>query len=178
MHTRWTIRLLTLALGAVLAATAPASSQAPVTETVADGIREHLDEAEDLVDDLLQWRHVLTHVSPESAGAPKPTTPANTLISVGMAEVKRLQSLVGAAVQMLPPAPAAGTPRGDIAAHLRKAQEIAGELMPAAAAPVGTRGTNDAVMTIDRTALLRLEIELEAAEQVAPRRLNPQRPRG
>jgi hypothetical protein len=175
MHTRWTLRLLAVAIGAALAAAAP-SAQAPVTETTAEGIREHLDEAEDLVDDLLQWRHVLTHVSPQSSGAPTPTAPANTLIGIGAAEVKQLQGLIGAAVRMLPAAASAGTSRGDLAAHLRKAQEIASELTPAAA-PVGTSGTDRAVVMIDRTALLRLEIELEAAEQVAPRRLDPERPR-
>jgi hypothetical protein len=174
MHTRWTLRLLAVAMSGTLAAAAPA--QVPVTETTAEGIREHLDEAEDLVDDLLQWRHVLTHVSPQSSGAPTPTAPVNTLVGIDAADITKLQGLIGAAVRMLPAGSAAATSRGDLAAHLRKAQAIAGELSPAAT-PVGTSGSAASVITVDRTALQRLEIELEAAEEVAPRRLNPERPR-
>jgi hypothetical protein len=159
-------------------AAAPALAQpAAIDDTVAAGIREHIDEADDAVDDLLQWRHVLSDVSARSYGAPRPTAPASTLISVERSEVERVNQLVAAALMMLPAAaPADRRPRGDVRAHLVKAQEIARELLPppaTGAAAVGTTGTDGATVTIDRTALLRLEIELDAAERVAPRRLTP-----
>ena len=160
-----------LCLGAVAEASAPQTpGTAAVSETAADAIRAHLDEAEDALDALLEWRHVLSDVSRQSAGAPKPTSPATTLVTLDRADVQRVVELVNAAAAAVPAAsPSPTMPRGDLAAHLATAREIARELMPGTAGAVGTSGGN--TITIDRTALLRMEIELEAAERVAPRRL-------
>ena len=149
------------------------AQRAPVDEQTAEAVREHLEEAEDMLDVLLEWQHVLTDVSRQSAGAPKPTTPATTLITLERADIERLTQLLNAAVATLPrqAQTAPGAPRGDLHAHLQKAQEIARELMPASGGAVGTSGQASGQVRVDRTALLRLEVELEAAQRVAPRPL-------
>jgi hypothetical protein len=142
-----------------------------------EAIREHIDAAEDLVESLLDWRHVLTAV--ESADVPGPST---TLISVDREPVAKLAQVLAAIASMLPARtdPSATGPRGDLRAHVEKAREITGELLPggeaAAASPsesAARRGpTRTGDITVDRTALERLEVEIDAIERVAPRTLH------
>jgi hypothetical protein len=141
----------------------------------AEAIHEHLDEAEEAIEMLLDWRHVLTTATRQPLDTTPPTEPATTLVSVPRADVERLAKLLDAAAVMVPkPSTTTAAPRGDLRAHIEKAQEIARELMPAAAAgPVGTSGgSGNATMVVDRAALERLEIEIDAMERVAPRRLS------
>jgi hypothetical protein len=164
---------VSLALAWAAVASAAARQSQVVDEKVAEGIREHIDEAEDIVDSLLEWRHITSYVTPESESQ-RPTAPATTLVTVDRAQVGKIGELLAASMAMLPrPAQTSGPtgPKGDLRAHIEKAQEIARELLPPAAQPVGTSGGTTAMVTVDRTALKRLEIELEAAERVAPRRL-------
>jgi hypothetical protein len=152
------------------------SSATPLTSAAAEAIHEHMEEAEDLVESLLDWRHVLTTVNTGRDDRDTPTEPATTLIAVRRHEVQELARLLDATSAMLPAAPhAASAPRGDLRAHADKARAIVRELMPAGTAPVGTTGaTSDTsdLITVDRTALQRLEIELDAMELLAPRRLH------
>ena len=170
-------RSMTCAAAAVGLATMLSASAAAqqggaraVSEERTEGIHEHLDEAEDLVETMLAWRHVL---SGRTGDAPPPTAPLNTLISVSRNDVERASALIEAAVKMLPgrERTTSGAPRGDLLAHGLKAQEIARELLPPTSGPVGTSGTDGQMILVDRAALQRLEIELEAMERVAPRTL-------
>ena len=161
-----------LFLGSAAGASA-AERQVQVSEIRAEGIRDHVDEAEDLVDALLAWRHAITDTRTDRGGAP-PTAPAHTLISVERGDVERIGKLVDAAVASIPAPPnaAAAAPRGDLLAHARKAQEIAREMLPASGTgPIGTSGSSERMVLVDRTALQRLDIELEAIERIAPRQL-------
>lgn len=186
MVTRTLLRALPLAavLGVAAAQPVPAAQgsqdSAAVSEKNAEAIREHIDEAEDIVERLLDWRHATSAVRTGESDDPPPTMPASTLISVEREQVERLVSLLGAAAATLPPATGAQS-RGDLRAHVRQAQEIARELMPSAReTPVGTSGTSapagtsssaERMIEVDRTALQRLEIEIDAIEMIAPRRL-------
>jgi hypothetical protein len=130
---------------------------------------------------LLDWSHVLTAV--ESANVPGPST---TLISVEREPVTKLarvlEAISSSASRTLPArsdAPAT-EPRGDLRAHVEKAREITRELMPeggtgavgtsGTAAPRGPTRTGD-IIKVDRAALERLEVEIDAIERVAPRAL-------
>jgi hypothetical protein len=168
-----------LAIAGLLAAVLPAAvAQEGTTATPAanvEAIHEHIDEAEEALEMLLDWRHVLTTATRQPRETTPPIEPATTLISVPRADVDRLTKLLDAVVAMVPkPSQAAGGPRGDLRAHAEKAQEIARELMPAAPArPVGTSGgAANATVLVDRAALERLEVEIDAMERVAPRRLS------
>jgi hypothetical protein len=164
------------AIATVVYAGQGGNAATPVSEATAEAVQEHLDEAEDAVESLLDWHHALTTISREPRETAAPTRPLNTLLVVPRAEVERLTKLIDAAIGMVPK-PASPQPsmaaRGDLRAHLEKAQEIARELMPAAK-PAGQTGSTSASadhITVDRAALERLEVELDAAERVAPRRL-------
>jgi hypothetical protein len=143
-----------------------------------DAILDHIDAAEDVVESLLEWRHVVKAV--ESSQADRQLVgPSTTLISIEREQVAKLTGALDAIASMLPaPSREAAQPRGDLRAHVDKAREIAQELMPKTApAPVGTSGSpdrstaNDAIVVVDRTALERLEVEIDAMERVAPRAL-------
>ena len=146
-----------------------------ITATNGEAIHEHLDEVEDALETLLDWRHVLTTATSQPRETRPPTAPSTTLISVPRPDVERLASLISAVLVMVPaPSAAAAAPRGDLRAHAEKAQEIARELMPiGTAGPVGTSGgaTVDMIL-VDRSALERLEVEVDAMERVAPRRIS------
>lgn len=165
---------LLLTSSAVAQVTSSASTQSGTANAgTATGktLPEHLDEAEDIIESLLDWRHVLTAFNTERDHPKTPTAPANTLITVDRGQVHRLVQFVDAMGTLAPPpTPGRTAPVGDVRAHLVKAQQIADELMPpsAAARPVGTTGA-ESVITIDRTAIERLEIELDAIEQLLPR---------
>ena len=92
------------------------------------------------------------------------------MISVELEDVRRITSLIGAVIAQLPATPRATGPRGDLSAHAEKALQISRELHPpyAGAAP-GTAGTTASLVTVDRTALERLDVELEAIEMLIPR---------
>jgi hypothetical protein len=47
----------------------------------AEAVRDHVDEAEDLIESLLDWRHALT-TRTGKGDSHLPTTPENTLVSV------------------------------------------------------------------------------------------------
>lgn len=169
------MRLTMVALLAAVASTAAAQERnAVVTGAAAEGIHEHIDEAEEALEMLLDWRHVLTTATQQPRETPPPTAPATTLISVPRADVARLAQLLDAVVAMVPtPARAGSMPQGDLRAHAVKAQDIARELMPAAPGrPVGTSGADTNTMVVDRAALERLEVEIDAMERVAPRQLS------
>ena len=161
---------------AVPAISHPTPAQPPqdVPEKIAEAIREHIDEAEDIVESLLDWRLTTFAVRTGDKDAPPPTSPATTLISVDRAPVQRLSALLDAAAAMLPERTTTTTtvPRGDLRAHIVKAQEIVRELLPSdTAKPTGTTGGIADDVQVDRAALQRLEIEIDAMELVAPRRL-------
>ena len=176
INVRTTIRnaILLLTMGALVGPPVSAfeqDDQVRITTANAEAIREQLDEAEDLIESLLDWRHVLTAVTTSRGDSQSPMAPANTLISVSREELQRLSVYLTAMSAMAPKAAQTAAPRGDLRAHVDKAHEIARELLPIAAParPVGTAGTDDRVVTIDRTAIERLEIELDAIERLLPR---------
>lgn len=172
---------LVVMLGGALAS--PVMAQATATQNTpqamngrptgaqAEAIREHVDEAEDLVDSLLRWQHVTSWSDEGQLEAPPPQGPANTLISIEQVHVQKLTGFLAALAAQLPPtAGDAQRARGDLRAHLEKAQQIARELQPpyASTAP-GAANATGGLVTIDRTTLERLEVELEAMEQLVPR---------
>ena len=144
---------------------------APLSDTVMNAVLEHVDEAEEVLESLLELRPVITAVTDERSRSDPPSKPRTTLISVHRSDVQKLVSLLDAAAAMVPPPPHADAqmPRGDARAHIEKAQEIAREFTQTASTPrpVGTSGGADDLVTIDRSALKRLEVELDAIELVA-----------
>lgn len=162
-----------LALGFWTATPSHASQQAaassPLTTTA---IEEHLDEADDLLETLLDWRLAITATSTGDERRTPPTepVPTHTLIPLDRQQVERLVQLVNAATTMVPRATGARAGRADLRAHADKAQEIARELMPAADRPVGTSGSDSNITMVDRAALQRLEVEVEAMETLLPTR--------
>jgi hypothetical protein len=173
---------------------APAAAQTTGT-AVDDGVRDHIGRIEDTVDRLLDWRHVLSARTRADA-ASAPTAPATTLITVDQRDVNTLVELIDATANMLPaPAAQPTARRGDLRAHVMKAREIAREMMPSPAGTTGTSGqANSAprpadretvgsaragaeggaasaagMITIDRTSLERLKVEVEAMENLARR---------
>lgn len=140
----------------------------------AEAVREHLDAAQDRVDSLLEWQHVVTWRG--NGDTPPPQGPADTLISIDKAETQRVLQLLDALASQVP-AKAAGEPqgtaqgqsskaRGDIRAHVEKAQQIARTELRA---PHATPTANESLVTIDRTSLLRLDVELDAIESLLAR---------
>jgi hypothetical protein len=129
-----------------------------------EAIREHIDTIDDVIDDLLNWRHVTTSTGRGSL----PTAPESTLISVPRAQLDRVGMLLTATLALLPPPTAtdSAAPKGDLRAHLDKAQEISREMLTLAPS---TSTTGEALSTVDRTALQRLEVEIDAAERLARR---------
>jgi len=129
-----------------------------------EAVREHIDAIDDVIDDLLEWRHIPTSTGRGSL----PTAPDSTLISVPRAQLERVGMLLTATLTLVPPSPAAqsSAPRGDLRAHLDKAQEISREMLTSASS---TSTTGETLSTVDRTALQRLEVEIDAAERLARR---------
>jgi hypothetical protein len=183
MHT-----LFNRAAAIVMAVLVPAAVNAQNRDATApdashrDTILEHIDEAEDIVESLLDWDYVLTAVEPPGAD-PKFARLSTTVIAIEHEPVTKLASVLEAISAMLPPAdPASAEPRGDLRAHVEKAREIARELMPQPSS--GTAGTSGAagsakdptpagdIIKVDRTAVERLEVEIDAIERLARR---PQR---
>jgi hypothetical protein len=144
----------------------------------AEAIRDHVDAADELVDHLLDWRHVNTHLhGGQQAGE------STTLISVDADQIQRLGALLNAISSAVPAGAPGVEPHGDLRAHVDKAVTIGRELGTATATTTaaGTAGANappaatdrsgqpKQVITVDRTALQRLEIEIEAMKLLAPR---------
>jgi hypothetical protein len=150
------------------------TTQSTTPTLPSDAIREHVDEAEDLVGSLLDWQHVVTWSDRGKLHAPPPEGPSNTLISIEQKHVKELTALLEAVASQLP-APAVTTQavRGDLRAHLNKAREIARELQPPHAAPTAQAvSAPSGLVTIDRTTLQRLDVELDAMRMLLPRQLS------
>jgi hypothetical protein len=174
------MKLLTWSTAIVVMAVAPIAAQnRDITADVEkrEAILDHIDVAEDIVESLLDWRHVL--IGKDSTSIVGPST---TLISIEREPVTKLAGALDAIWSMLPPRAdgAATGPHGDLRAHVEKAREITRELMPnGASSAVGTSGTavqkgptqTGDIVTVDRTALQRLEVEIDAIERVAPRAL-------
>ena len=162
--------MIGLALAAGVASPAAAVQKATVpavSEQTANALREHLDEAEDLTESLLRWKHIITSVGRDNA---PPAAPASTLISIERTDAQKLNDLIEAMAAQLSKRPAAPAgPRGELRDHLEKALEIARELLPNGPSIAGGNLVND-----DRTALQRLEIELDAIETIAPRLARPE----
>ena len=140
------------------------SGQTPSTQAttaVPDAVREHLDEASDMVDRLMRWKHIVTRPGDVED---LQLAPKSTLISIERSEARKLTDLIDAMAMQVPARDANQAPTGDVAAHLQKAREIARELMPAADAA----GHHGELVTIDRTSLERLDVELDALEDLAP----------
>lgn len=154
----------------VIAQTGSNPHAAP-TGPQAEAIREHLDEAEDLVESLLRWQHVTSWADKDNVQTPPPEGPANTLISIERAHEQKLTALLGALATQIPASnEEAQQLRGDLRAHLEKAQEIARELRaPHARVIANAADAAGGLVTIDRTTLERLSVELDAMEQLIPR---------
>ena len=157
-----------LALGLWIAVPAAASQQAASPPRTTDAIEEHLDEADDLLETLLDWRLAITATvaGDERRTPPTEPMPTHTLIPLDRQQVERLVQLVNAAATMVPRATGARATRADLRAHAEKAQESARELMPAPDRPVGTSGSVSNIAMVDRAALQRLEVEVEAMEML------------
>ena len=168
-----------VALGFWTAAPSLASQQAAAPATLpTTAIEEHLDEADDLLETLLDWRLAITATSTGDERRTPPTEPmpTHTLIPLDRQQVERLVQLVNAATTMVPRATGARVTRADLHAHADKAQEIARELMPASDQPVGTSGSASNIIMVDRAALQRLEVEVEAMEMLVRASRAPTRP--
>jgi hypothetical protein len=161
------------ALASPVIAQTTSSQHAGPAEAQAEAIREHLDEADDLVDSLLRWRHVTSWSDKGTPQTPPPEGPANTLISIERAHAQKLTALLGALAAQVPTAKGeAPHARGDLRAHLEKAQEIARELQPPSArVDANAADAAGGLVTIDRTTLERLDVELDAMAQLIPRSL-------
>lgn len=158
-----------LGSGALTAQAPPSANSATISGTQAEAVREHLDEAEDLVDSLLRWQHVVAWRDQGKLHAPPPEGPSTTLISIEQGHAQKLSGLLEALVAQVPPsAKGNGAARGDLRAHAEKAQQIAKELQPPQATSVQTAAAGSLV-TVDRTALERLNVELDAMEMLLPR---------
>lgn len=171
-HTTKYIVCLALAGGGVLPAAAAQTSKGQMlSQSAANSVREHVDEAEDLTESLLRWKHIVTGVADDDVNLRK--APASTAISIDRADAQRLHDLIGALNTQVPQrASGAATMHGDLRAHVDKAQDIAQELLPTATNEAGAPKTATAaagLVTIDRTALERLDIELDAIEMIVPR---------
>jgi hypothetical protein len=151
-------------------ATSTGTSGAPASARQAEAIRDHADEADDLVDSLLEWRHIVTWRG--DGNTLPPEGPANTLISIDKAHAQRLIKLLDALETQLPQDRSGETGkealRGDLRAHVRKAKSIARDELQAPHARETAGGT---LVTVDRTALRRLEVELDAIAALVPREL-------
>jgi hypothetical protein len=144
-------------------------AQVPAQE--AEAIRDHIDAADDLVDSLLEWRHVVTWRG--DGDTPPPKGPANTLISIDKSQAQRLIKLLGTLEAQLPEHKSghADKPdlRGDLRAHVQKAQSIARTELQA---PHARETADGRLLTIDRTALRRLDVELDAMAALTPREIS------
>lgn len=157
-------------LGLWVAPPTLAFQAAPATAAVAsEALEEHLDEADDLLETLLGWHRAITatNVGAESHTPPTAPMPVNTLIPLSRQEVEKLIRFVDAVSAMVAAPPAAPAARGDMRDHARQAHAIAAELLPASDRPVGTSGSTANIVMVDRAALQRLEIEVEAMETLA-----------
>lgn len=158
-----------VALGLWTATPSLASQQAAASpRPTTTAIEEHLDEADDLLDTMLDWRLAITATSTGDERRTPPTEPmpTHTLIPLDRQQVERLVQLVNAATTMVPRTTGASASRADLRAHADKAQEIARELMPTSDRPVGTSGSGSNIAMVDRAALQRLEVEVEAMEML------------
>ena len=85
--------------------------------------------------------------------------------------MQKLSGLLDARAAQLPqPSTTADQLRGDLRAHVEKAREIAKELQPPhAEVTASAANAKGGLVTIDRTALERLDVELDAIEMLMPR---------
>ena len=163
--------------GALPAAAAQAATGQVLSESAANAARAHLDEAEDLTASLLRWKHIVTGVADGDVNLRK--APANTSISIDGSDAQRVTDLIGALRAQMPPRASNATViRGDLWSHVDKAQEIARELVPSNSHHAG-RGVKTSagaanLVTIDRTSLERLDVELDAIEMILPRMTSKQ----
>ncbi len=171
---------LAVAAAGVPAVAAHTAAAQTLDELTANAVREHLDAAEDLTESLLRWKHVVTGVAGDDINARK--APVNTSISIDRNDAKRLSDLAAALLAQLPQRGAGSTMmRGDLRSHVEKADQIARELLPSGSHTVTAHGnrTTDgsgSLVTIDRTSLERLDIELDAIEMILPRVTRPASP--
>ena len=157
-----TIAILTLAPGSAALADQQTDARANPAQKAT---LEHADEAEDLIEEILAARPTPLSVEDRERRREVPL-PLNTLQTVEADKIAKLHGLVEAMAATVPPSDARGSgPRGDVRAHVEKAQEIAREILPGgpSGAPVTSPSTGPLVV-VDRTALERLDIELEAVE--------------
>lgn len=158
-------------------AVAPRTAAAQtLSESTANAIREHVDEAEDLTESLLRWKHIVTGIADGDIDLRKP--PANTSISIDRSDAQRLSDLTAALMAQVPRNAGSTVTRGDLRSHVEKAQQIAGELLPSDSKTTASRENRNSagtanLVTIDRTSLERLDIELDAIEMILPRVTRP-----
>jgi hypothetical protein len=159
-----TIAILTLAPGSAALANRQTDAQAGLAQKAT---LEHADEAEELVDDILDARPTQLSVEDPQKRREVPL-PKNTLQTVEADKIAKLHGLVEAmAATIAPSATRPAGPRGDVRAHVEAAQAIAREILPGgpSGAPV-TSPSTEPLVVVDRTALERLKIELEAIEHL------------
>ena len=161
--------VVALAFWTAVPATAFQSSTTSAAATK-NAIEEHLDEADDLLETLLDWRRaiVATPVGGDSRTPPTEPLPTHTLIPLDRQQVEKLTQLITAITTMVPGPTASDAPRGDMRAHVEKAGEIAAELLPGSTRAVGTSGSTATanIVMVDRAALQRLDIEVDAMEML------------
>ena len=177
--TRWivaTATIVAVGIGAARGGAEVNGNAARQTEqpaAIPDELKEHIDEAEDLLESLLDWGRALTTTTPNPRETTAPTMSANTLMVVPESDVKKLVALIDTLSTRVPkPARPDSGPQGDLRAHVEKAQEIAREFQTTTNRSAGPATGAAALLVVDRTALERLEIEIDAMERVLPRSLS------
>jgi hypothetical protein len=146
---------------------------AATTLTSPQVIRDRIDTADDVLGDLLYMQPIITNDAARQS---------NTLVNVDAKSIEKLRDVLESIVVDLPARRdrSSSETRGDLRAHAEKAVEIAVELGSRGGTGVGTSGTaattlhtpnpttRSCTVTVDRTALERLQVEVNAMALLEP----------
>jgi hypothetical protein len=138
-----------------------------------DVIRDRIDAADDMLDDMLDIEPVITNYPGSGV-----VRPSNTLMNVDAQSIETLRGVLESIVADLPARNdrSGSEARGDLRAHAEKAVEIAVELGPlggtsgttATADNAAATATHGCTVTVNRTALERLQVEVNAMTLLEP----------